>query len=276
MNRIARVMSLSAAIAVGACTTGQTATPSLQPGPTASPSATAQPSATTQASATPLPPSSSSPRALWEGQVPAGTYFVTPFLGDDPSICGPAPTRATPPPCPEATSDDSIRFTFTVPDGWAGAPFQGLWLASGGNAPPAGAGMLFNRGYWLYSDPCRTPDNVASLPDIPVGPTVDAFANALAEHPLLEVTTPVDVTLAGYAGKYVDLQVPADISACDVYWPWEGGGGIYAQGPSHQWHLWILDVEGVRVVVQATDYPATSAQHQSELQAIVDSIQITP
>lgn len=271
MNRIARVMSLSAAIAVGACTTGQTATPSLQPGPTASPSATAQPSATTQASATPLPPSSSSPRALWEGQVPAGTYFVTPFLGDDPSICGPAPTRATPPPCPEATSDDSIRVTFTVPDGWAGAPFRSLWLADGTNSPPAGAGMIFLRGGWLHSDPCRTDP---SAMEIPVGPTVDDFATALAEHPLLDVTAPIDVTLGGYSGKYVDLQVPSDISGCDAYYPWEPG--LYAQGPSHQWHLWILDVEGVRVVVQATDYPATSAQHQSELQAIVDSIQITP
>ena len=112
-------------------------------------------------------------------------------------------------------------------------------------------------------------------PDIPVGPTVDDFANALADHPLLEVTTPVDVTLAGYSGKYVDLQVPSDISACpSSYRPWEPG--IYAQGPSHRWHLWILDVDGVRVVVTTTDYAGTSPQRQAELQAIVDSIQIEP
>ena len=44
----------------------------------------------------------------------------------------------------------------------------------------------------------------------------------------------------------------------------------------HQWHLWILDVEGLRFVVQSVDYPATSAKHRAELQAIVDSIQIEP
>ena len=89
------------------------------------------------------------------------------------------------------------------------------------------------------------------------------------------MTTPVDVTLAGYSGKYVDLQVPADISACPTsYFVWEPG--IYAQGPGHRWHLWILDVDGVRVVVQSTDYAGTSARHRQELQAIVDSITIEP
>jgi len=43
----------------------------------------------------------------------------------------------------------------------------------------------------LYGDPWRAIDP----PDIQVGPTVDDFANALVEHPLLEVTSPVDVTL---------------------------------------------------------------------------------
>ena len=83
------------------------------------------------------------------------------------------------------------------------------------------------------------------------------------------------MTLAGYSGKYMDLQVPADIAACPTsYWPWEPG--LYAQGPSQRWHLWILDVAGQRVVVQSTDYAGTSAQRRAELQAIVDSLQIRP
>ena len=131
--------------------------------------------------------------------------------------------------------------------------------------------MIFLRGGDLYSDPCGG----EPPPDIPVGPTVGDFADALADHPLLEVTTPVDVTVGGYSGKYVDLQVPSDISGCyQSYYPWEPG--LYAQGPGHRWHLWILDVDGVRVVVQSTDYAGTSPQDQAELQAIVDSIQIEP
>jgi len=67
--------------------------------------------------------------------------------------------------------------------------------------------------------------------------------------------------------------LPADLSGCQTYYPWEPWG-IYAQGPSNLWKLWILDVDGVRVVVQTAGYATTSTQHQAELQAIVDSIQI--
>jgi hypothetical protein len=61
---------------------------------------------------------------------------------------------------------------------------------------------------------------------------------------------------------------------CGVYRPWDPG--IFAQGPSHQWHLWILDVDGLRIVVHSSDYPGTAAKHRSELEAIVDSIKIEP
>ena len=88
------------------------------------------------------------------------------------------------------------------------------------------------------------------------------------------MTTPIDVTLDGYSGKYLDLQVPSDISKCEVYRPWEPG--LFAQGPGHRWHLWILDVEGVRVVVESADYEGTTEEVQAELEAMVDSIQIEP
>ena len=176
------------------------------------------------------------------------------------------------PGCSPSPAHDALRMTLTVPDGWAGI-LGTIWLADKEAAPPDGAGLLFGRGAWLLTDPC-TKALHAIPPDVAVGPSVEDFSNALANHPLLDVTDPVDVTLAGYSGKYVDLQVPADISKCEVYRPWDPG--IFAQGPSHQWHLWILDVDGLRFVVQSTDYPGTSPKHRAELQAIVDSIKIEP
>jgi hypothetical protein len=132
--------------------------------------------------------------------------------------------------------------------------------------------VFFYRGNWLFSDPCRPNDE--ENPDLPVGPTVDDLVTALVDHPSLDVTAPVDVTLAGYSGTYLDLLVPDDISACVTYQPI--AGHIYAQGPGQRWHMWILDVNGVRVVVETNDYAGTPAERLAEERAIIDSLVITP
>ena len=52
--------------------------------------------------------------------------------------------------------------------------------------------------------------------DVPVGPTVADFVQRSRRSILiLDTTAPVDEMLAGYSGKYFDLQVPADISKCE-------------------------------------------------------------
>ena len=118
-------------------------------------------------------------------------------------------------------------------------------------------------------------------PDIPTGTTVDEFVTALVDHPDLDVTSPVDVTLGGFSGKYLELRAPANTttdelgpepSGCNYYFVWEPG--IYAQGPNALWRIWVLDVDGIRVVVRSDTFPGTTPQVQAQLQAIVDSIQI--
>jgi hypothetical protein len=240
-------------------------------GPAASPS---PPSSVPASNAAVTPPSDAQQPPLPDdpdGVLAAGTYVATPFAPEQSCMSPPQPG------CSES-EDDSIRVTFTVPDGWA-AFGNGVWLAGESNSAPAGAAMGVGRGGWLHSDPCITAEQDAAPdgapPDVAVGPSVDDFANALADHPLLAATDPVAVTLGGYSGKYVDLQLPSDLTGCNTrYFPWEPG--IYAQGPGHRWHLWILDVDGIRVLVQAMDYAGTSAQRQAELEAIVQSIQIEP
>ena len=71
----------------------------------------------------------------------------------------------------------------------------------------------------------------------------------------------------------MDLQVPADISKCDV----RLGPGTLAlrPGAGTPWHLWILDVGGVRVILQST-HTQDAAQHQAELKATRGSVQTNP
>ncbi len=204
------------------------------------------------------------PAPLHQGTLTAGRYTVAPFRGEEWAPCGPSGT-----PCPEAEVDDDLRFTFTVPEGWAGEPFgSGIWLAAEHNSGPAGAGFLIGRGGWMYSDPC-----VGEDPDVPVGPTVDDFVTALVTHPALDVTEPVDVMLGGYAGKYLALQAPADLSDCpDNFVAWDPT--FYAQGPSNLQHIWVIDVDGVRVVIHGSEFPGTAPERSAELAAVVDSIRI--
>ena len=49
------------------------------------------------------------------------------------------------------SSDESITFTFTVPDSWPELDL-GAWIDE--NAPPGGAAVHFTRGSWFYSEPC--------------------------------------------------------------------------------------------------------------------------
>jgi hypothetical protein len=176
----------------------------------------------------------------------------------------------------------SITFTFDAPAGWE--PFGlagsdpgpgealGVWIDT--NGAPDGATLAFYRGSGLFSDPCLTEEEADAEADVPVGPTVDDLVTALVDHPSLDVTSPGDVTLAGYSGKYLDLQVPDDISACATYKPMDVH--IYAQGPGQRWHMWVLDVGGVRVLVETNDYAGTSAQRLAEEQAMIDSLEINP
>ena len=83
--------------------------------------------------ASPSPGPSTTPAPLSSLFGAAGDYTVTTFAGDELAPCGPAE-----PSCAEAARDDAMRFTFTVPDGWAAAPFgSDIWLAADGGAPTA-------------------------------------------------------------------------------------------------------------------------------------------
>ena len=198
-----------------------------------------------------------------------GTHTARPF---DPALPDHFGVCAGQPGCSETTDDDSISVTYAVPEGWAFGYGAAVTKPSAGTVAPSGVSLHFLRGPWLFSDPCL---NVDALPDVEVGPTADDYASALADNPLLDMTTPVDVTLAGYAGKYLDLQVPADISACpESYFPW--APAFYAQGPNHRWHIWSLDVDGVRVVIQNGDFAGTLLEDLAEMHAIIESVQIQP
>ena len=161
----------------------------------------------------------------------------------------------------------------TVPDGWW--INGGFALQSHADTPRELAVTIWDV-VDLYANGCHWLG-----PMIHPGPTVDELAALLAARPLRNATAPVAVSLGGYQGKYLEWSVPADIhfSDCDggMFKSWNDiEGDRYQQGPGQVDRLWILDVEGHRLVIDATYMPGSTAQDRAELAQVVNSIAFKP
>ena len=173
--------------------------------------------------------------------------------------------------------------TYTLPAGWATDPSgpsgQATILKGGSADPPSGMAVDLWQIAQVYNDPCHW--NTTSTSST-FGPTVDDMVAAFAAQKRSSPVTPVDVTIDGYHGKQIDLIVPLDvnIAACDQsqYTSWldPSGGQRYNQGPGQHDLLDILAVNGKSFVILRAFYAANSAADLAELQAIVDSIKLTP
>jgi hypothetical protein len=158
--------------------------------------------------------------------------------------------------------------TLTVPDGWTNIGWGLIkW-------DPA-FGLLSMEVLNTYTDSCPS---VALDP--PVGPTVDDLASAWVDLPAFDATAPTDITVDGFDGKQVAFTVP---DYDEVECPYgdlmllqhnSGQDGYWAQAPNQHHELWILDVDGTRLVIAAFWYPDTSAQDRADIAEIRSSIQI--
>lgn len=135
------------------------------------------------------------------------------------------------------------------------------------------------------TDPCKWLGSMAT-PD----PTVGDLVEALVSQRTRNATKPADVTLAGYSGTYIEWSVPpdmvvtgdADFAGCDliadnghrdfVSWLSTGGSDRYQQVAGQVDRLWILDVAGQRLVLDATNSPDASEMDISQLTDVVESL----
>jgi hypothetical protein len=103
----------------------------------------------------------------------------------------------------------------------------------------------------------------------------------------------VAVSLGGYDGKFLQWSVPADVnfSDCDedpidgvrYFESWTGDGltssdktDRYQQEPGQVDRLWILDVQGRRLVIDAAYWPSSTGMDRANLQRVVNSIVFQP
>ena len=106
------------------------------------------------------------------------------------------------------------------------------------------------------ADPCDMP---ASLPDPPVGPTVDDLVSALDAQANTDLSAAADVTVGGHAGKRF-VMTYSESPAClgDIpFVMWTAPNGEYrAIEPGIGETVYVLDVDGQRLVIAAAYDPA--------------------
>lgn len=181
---------------------------------------------------------------------------------------------------PFALEDQGVAMTVTIPaSGWTFASqFTALIKGSDVANVPESAVLLWSfpagTGFYVYGNPCQM---TSTKPDTAVT-TVDDFAAALSSQASRDASEPVDVMVGGHAGKSIILHVPDDavFAECEVgqfasYGTETDGLARYHQGPGQIDEIWILDVDGAILVIDATYRPDTSAGLIAEMRAIVES-----
>ena len=182
----------------------------------------------------------------------------------------------------------SLEIVATGPDGWFGYP---SW-AMDGPLPvradaPTGIGISFFSANGLYSDPCHWDvegTGRADVGDVEVGPTVDDLVAGLRANTFYTSTAATPVTIDDYAGQRLELQLPDDdFTRCDAEAGDDvghafvfSGPGLYAQGPANRWDLYILDVEGTRLISVILSYAGTPQGDLDLARSIIETMDIDP
>jgi hypothetical protein len=157
------------------------------------------------------------------------------------------------------------------------------WSSNGGfvsRNPPSVMGLSVWDAIQVPTDPCRWSSTMTTP-----GPTVDDLVKALVAQRTRNASAPAEATLAGHTGVYLEWSVPPDMvdgENCDK-WPDNGyrdfvsflgigGSERYEQLANQIDRLWVLDVNGHRLVVDATySADATDAQ-KTELGQVAESL----
>ena len=217
-----------------------------------------------------------------------------------PSVATPTPTTASPAPStspsprlapamPVGDLEPGVTYALdlgggqglllTVPaPGWFSIDTWFLGKNDIGAAAPFSMTLLPYRVGNVYADPCNWMRGPVKPP---VGPTVDDLAAALVEQAGPAGIAPTDVIVGGYAGKKVELSIPSDIDTetCDEgdFGRWSPTAdpehyGPFTYGNGQHDTVYIIDVDGIRWVIDTNYLPGTPAASLAELEQLITSI----
>lgn len=175
----------------------------------------------------------------------------------------------------DANFDASHRLTVDVPGGYEGD--EGAWVVRKQGRVSQTAVSVWVIGD-VYGDACKWAGTLLEPPPVS---SVESLVSALAGQRGVRVSTPTAITIEGFAGTYMERTVPAgtNLDECNgaEFRPWLGSdGGTRFVDPGQHDLLWIIDVDGGPLVIDAAVGPGNSAKVRAELIGIAESIRIDP
>ena len=163
--------------------------------------------------------------------------------------------------------------TFALPEDATG------WAAGGDNflgvppfADPQGAMLSVHQVDYVMNDPCDPTDGGRRTA---VG--IDGLVEAIADIPVATVTDQRDVDFGSVTGKWLALDIDADLADCDlIIYHIATPSILRSVGPGQHLEIWVLDVAGERLVIESSHNPATSEDAKGVLRAVTDSLDVEP
>jgi hypothetical protein len=197
------------------------------------------------------------------GAAVVAIVFATTLLVTS-NVLGPGAATPTNTPTPEAQAQSlpkgritpmTARYAVQLPH----APLDAIitigqgWTSGGWFVRRGDAAVLFYSPENVNADACRQD---ATLPDPPIGPTVDDFLSALGAQRNSDMTAPVDEVIGGMTAKRIELRASAGAPCSTLLWwtdPCCGDpafrGSDRASAQSRPDTVWVFDVEGRRLAV---------------------------
>jgi hypothetical protein len=167
-----------------------------------------------------------------------------------------------------------------APEGYQG--FEGWTFVAGESHQPGQAGTPFHAmGYVtadrVYPNPCGSLRSKAETLADP-GPTVADLTTALTAQKGATTSEPRPVTVDGHRGLYLDYQVSKGVDfrhcgahAFDVFGTDAGGASWYLETSRERAAIWILDVDGERLVLSWVAFPGVPRGLMREMTDMAES-----
>ena len=208
-----------------------------------------------------------------------GGPFISPSSSPPPAATlGPTPSLSTEIEAGSyVISTPHVRVRLTMPDGWSGGE-TGVWRLP---PEPEGYRGMLELAVTPFEVSLAVTDVCTDEVDVDfveVGPTAEDLTSALANQIGAQRSGPTDLMLGGYPTKKFVLTLLPECPGTQGHAFWADATRTYGFALKHgeTGTVYVVDVNGERLVITSQYRDAASAEDIAKLEAITASIEIEP